>query len=121
MAASAIYKIKYEAKLSALLASRLCTEYFILCIARARSCFKELTHERLVEGPFQVAITHPSTLSSWVRQFWTISYTNASVSRLILAALTWICHLVSLFTMCFSHLIDEITVLYCNIAFQTRF
>ena len=34
-----------------------CTECFILCIARARpcfNCFKELTHERLVEGPFQV-------------------------------------------------------------------
>ena len=57
MAASAICKIKHEAKLSALLASRQCAECFILCIARARpcfNCFKELTHERLVEGPFQV-------------------------------------------------------------------
>ena len=39
------------------------------------------------------------------------------MSRLILAELTCIRHLVSLFTIHFSHL----TVLYCNIALQTRF
>ena len=44
--------------------------------------------------PFQF-ISHPSTSSSLVRRFWTISYANASVSRLILAELTWICHLIS--------------------------
>ena len=103
--------IKYDAKLSALLASRQYAECFILCIARTRSCFnsfKELTHARLVKAfPFQ-SNTHPSTLSSWVRRFWTISYTNVSVNRLILAELTWMGHLVSLFTICFSHLINNV-------------
>ena len=106
--------IKHEAKPSALLASRQHTKCFILRIARARPCyngFKELTRERLIKAyPFQ-SITRPSTLASQVRRFWMLSYANASVSRLILAELTWIHHLVSLFAICFSHP----TVLYCNI------
>ena len=46
-----------------------------------------------------------------------ISYVYSSVSRLILAELTWICHRVPLFTIRFSHL----TILYCIIALQTHF
>ena len=120
MAVSAIRKIKHEVKPSALLASRQCTECFILRIARARpcfNCFKELTYEHLVKAyPFQ-SITCPLTSSSWVRWLWTISYANTSVNWFILAELTWIRHLVSLFTIHFSHL----TVFYCNIALQTHF
>ena len=97
--------IKHEVKPSAILASRQHTECFILRIARARpcfNCFKEYTHECLVKAyPFQVHITHPSTFPSWVRRFWMISFANASVSKLILAKLTWICHFVSLFTIRF--------------------
>ena len=105
---------------SALLASRQCAKFFILCIARARSCFncfKELIHECLVKAYLFQSITRLSILSSPVRRFWMISYANSSVSRLILAELTWIRHPVSLFTIHFSHL----TVLYCNIALQTSF
>ena len=112
--------IKHEAKLSFLLESRQHTEYFILCIARARpcfNCFKELAHEHLVKAYLLQSITHPSTSSSQVRQFQTISYASTSVSRLIMAELTWICHFVSLFTIHYSHL----TMLYCNIALYTRF
>ena len=112
--------IKHKAKPSILMALRQHVKCFILHIARARlcfNCFKELTHERLVKAyPFQ-NITHPSTSASWVRWFWTMSYANASVRRLILAELTWICYLVSLFTICFSHLI----MLYCSIALQMDF
>ena len=109
--------IKHKAKLSALLASRQHAECFILRIARpCFNCFKELTRECLVKGCLFQSITRPSTSSSQVRGFWTI-YTNASVSRLILAELTCIRHLVSLFTILFSHL----TMLYCNIALQTHF
>ena len=111
--------IKHEAKPSALLALRQCAKCFILCIARARpcfNCFKELTHERLVKAyPFQ-SINRPP-MSSRVRRFWTIFYANASVNMLILAKLTGIHHLVSLFTIRFSYL----TMLYCNIALQTYF
>ena len=108
--------IKHEVKLNALLASRHHAECVILRIARARACFncfKELTHKLLVKAyPFSL-LPRLSTLSSQVRQFWTISYTNTLVSRLIkfLVKLTWICHLVSLFTTRFLHL----TVLNCNI------
>ena len=78
------------------------------------NCFKELTHEHLVKAfPFK-SVTSSSTSSSQARQFWMLSYANALVSRLILAELTWICHLVSLLKIRFSYL----TMLYCNIALQ---
>ena len=112
--------IKHKAKPSALLAMRQCTECFIWHIARARpyfNCFKELTNECLIKAyPFQLLPVRLHS-SSWVRRFWMISYTNALVSRIILAELTWICHLVSLFTISFLHF----TILYCNIALQMRF
>ena len=86
---------KHEAKPSTLLASRQHAECFILCIARARpwfNCFKELTYEHLVKAyPFQ-CISCPSTCSSQVRQYRTISYAITPMSRLILAELTWIHH-----------------------------
>ena len=110
--------IKHEAKPSALLPSRQCAECFILCMARAKLCFncyKEFTHEHLFKVyPFQVRITHSA---SWVRRFWMMSFANVSVSRLIIAELSWIYHLVSLFTKCFSHL----TMLYYNIELQLSF
>ena len=53
-----------------------------------------------------------STSSSQVRQFWTIYYTTALVSRLILAELTWIRHLVPLFT---------IILAYCLIPYYRKF
>ena len=126
---SAVHEIKHEAHGQHANKAQGKAECFI-CIKAALSalfdvqqarscfnCFEELTHEHLVRAyPFQ-SITRPSTLSSWVRRFWMISNVNASVSRLILAELTWICHLVSLFTICFSHLM----VLYCNIALQKHF
>ena len=93
------------------------TKYFILCIARARpcfNCFKELTHEYLVNAYLFQSITHPSTSSSWVRRLWMISYKNASVCRLILVELPCICHLVYN-TVFISYM------LYCNIALQTCF
>ena len=120
---SAIHKIKHKVQLSALLASRQCAECFILCIATARPCiatarlcFKESTLTLSYSLPVS-SITHLSSLSSRVRRFWTISYANTSVSRLILVKLTWLRHLVSLFTIHFLHL----TMLYCNIALQMRF
>ena len=130
MAVRAICKIKHETygqdaskakvKPSALLALRQRAECFILHIANVRlcfNCFKEFTHECLVKAYLFQSITHPSTLLSRVRQFWMIFHANASVNRLILAKLTGICHLVSLFTICFS----DLTVLYCNIALQMHF
>ena len=89
--------IKSKGNPSALLASRQHAECFILCTTKARpccNCFKELTHECLVKAyPFQ-SITHPSTSSSCIRWIWMISYASTSISSLILAELTWICHLV---------------------------
>ena len=68
------------------------------------NCFKELINERLVKAyPFP-SITRALTSSSWVRQLWMISYVNASVSRLILVELTYVRHLVSLFTIHFQTL-----------------
>ena len=108
-------------KLSDLLASKYHAECFILRIGRDRpcfNCFKELIHERLVKAYRFQSIACPLTLSSQVGWFWIISrITNVSVSLLILAELTCICHLVSLFTIHFSHL----TVLCCNIALKTHF
>ena len=82
MAMSAICKIKHDThsqdankawgEAEFLLESRQHTEYFILCIARARpcfNCFKELAHEHLVKAYPLQSITHPSTSSSQVRQF----------------------------------------------------
>ena len=88
--------IKHKVNPSVLLASRQCAECFVLRIGRARpcfNCFNELTHERLVKAYLLQCISRPSTFSSQVRWFWTISYTNASVNRLILAELTWMRHL----------------------------
>ena len=112
MVAIAKCEIKHEAssqdannaqcKAKSVFAIEAATECFILHMARARpcfNCFKELTHQFIKFTHFKYYIyTHSSTLSSMVWLFWTISYANASVSRLILAEFTWIHHLVSLFT-----------------------
>ena len=91
---------KHEAKPSTLLASRQHAECFILCISRARpwfNCFKELTYEHLVKAyPFQ-CISCPSTC---LRQYRMISYVTTSMSRLILAELTWIYHCLK-YILCF--------------------
>ena len=82
------------------------------------NCFKEFIHERLVKAYRFQSVGCPLTLSSQVRWFWIISrITDVSVSRLILAELTCIRHLVSLFTVHFSRL----TMLYCYIALQENF
>ena len=78
--------IQQEAKPNALLALKQRAECYILCIAIGKpcfNCFKELTYERLVKAYLFQSIIQPSTSSSQVRQFWMMSYANASASRLI--------------------------------------